>query len=325
MIVPQYWAEARRQHRASGRQVTVRRFGWSDISPEDAQAQAESRADDALAQILSGVKLPRREPRTAYNGAVGVPIREAIVARYDEVIITRNAYGARCLNTPNVFFADIDYQLKPSFRQSCIIFVACVAVAALLTWYVGHIGILVTALLAAVVLWLVISRCLFAWQQLVGGGPEKIARRRVEQFIGRHPEWHVRLYRTPAGLRILAMHQTFDPADPVTQEVFQELGTDPIYALMCANQRCFRARVSPKPWRVGIESHIRPRRATWPFPPERMVQYNRWIENYEGVARDFAACVYVDSLGSTATDPAAELVRELHDELCRATSALPIA
>src|SRR6185503_20645092 len=32
MIVPQYWAEARRRHRDIKRQITVRRFGWSDVS-----------------------------------------------------------------------------------------------------------------------------------------------------------------------------------------------------------------------------------------------------------------------------------------------------
>jgi hypothetical protein len=37
-----------------------------------------------------------------YNGAAGVPIREEIVGRHGETVITRNSYGARCLNMPNV-------------------------------------------------------------------------------------------------------------------------------------------------------------------------------------------------------------------------------
>jgi len=36
-----------------------------------------------------------------------VPIREEIVSRHGDTIITRNSYGARCLNTPNALFADI--------------------------------------------------------------------------------------------------------------------------------------------------------------------------------------------------------------------------
>jgi len=59
--------------------------------------------------VLSGEKLIRREPKIPYKGAAGVPIREEIVSRHGETIITRNAYGARCLNTPNVLFADVRY------------------------------------------------------------------------------------------------------------------------------------------------------------------------------------------------------------------------
>ena len=69
MIVPDHWAEARRQHRARGRQVTVRRFGWSETDPAAAQAMADARADEALARVLAGEKLARREPKRAYNGA----------------------------------------------------------------------------------------------------------------------------------------------------------------------------------------------------------------------------------------------------------------
>jgi hypothetical protein len=75
MIVPQYWAEGRVQHRTEQRQVTVRRFGWSDAS----QAEAHTHA--------------------------GVPIREEILSRHGSAILTRNLYGAQCLNTPDVLFA----------------------------------------------------------------------------------------------------------------------------------------------------------------------------------------------------------------------------
>jgi hypothetical protein len=61
MIVPQYWAEARQQHRAAGKQITVRRFGWSDASQGEAQAHAEQRAGEALSQVLAGAKLARRD------------------------------------------------------------------------------------------------------------------------------------------------------------------------------------------------------------------------------------------------------------------------
>ena len=49
MIVPQYWAESRVHYRKQGRQVTVRRFGWSDTGQADAQANADALRQEALA------------------------------------------------------------------------------------------------------------------------------------------------------------------------------------------------------------------------------------------------------------------------------------
>ncbi|HNB89667.1 MAG TPA: hypothetical protein PLP91_04700, partial [Plasticicumulans sp.] len=107
MIVPAYWAEARRQQRKEGRQITVRRYGWSDASQADAQQHAETRAGEALQRLLAGERLDRREPKQPYNGADGLPIREEIVERHGTAVVTRNSYGARCLNVPDVLFADI--------------------------------------------------------------------------------------------------------------------------------------------------------------------------------------------------------------------------
>ena len=51
MIVPEFWAEARIQQRIDERQITVRRFGWSDASQEEAQANAEVRVGEAFKKI----------------------------------------------------------------------------------------------------------------------------------------------------------------------------------------------------------------------------------------------------------------------------------
>src|SRR5687768_18009586 len=108
MQVPSFWAEARVQHRERGRQVTVRRFGWSDDSVAEAQLHAELRAADALKRILAGEDLPRRDHKVTYGGAEGLPIREEVVARSGSAVLTRNGYGALCLNTPDALFVDVD-------------------------------------------------------------------------------------------------------------------------------------------------------------------------------------------------------------------------
>jgi hypothetical protein len=325
MIVPQYWAEGRLQHRDKSRQVTVRRFGWSDVSQADAQANADARAQAALARLVAGEKIPRREPKIPYNGAAGVPIREEIVARQGETIITRNAYGARCLNTPNVLFADIDFQDRPGMRLIGAVFALLLLAAVAIGWTLHSKWYGIGAAVLAVIVGYGISKRLNSLALQAKGGVEGAVRGRIATFIAAHPDWHLRLYRTPAGMRVLAMHRTFDPAEPAVADCFRALGADPIYARMCLNQHCFRARVSPKPWRIGIAAHMRPSPGVWPVNPERLPDRNRWIEAYEHAARDYASCRFVEDVGSGAVAPEAQAVQVLHDELCQATGAAPIA
>lgn len=116
MLIPYYWAEARLQNKSAGKQVTVRRWGWSDASQVDAQALADQRAQDALQRVLSGESLHRRESKNSYGGDEGVPIREEVVSRHGENVVTRNVYGSLCLNAPRVLFADIDAQWPYALR-----------------------------------------------------------------------------------------------------------------------------------------------------------------------------------------------------------------
>jgi len=325
MIVPQYWAEARLQQRVKNRQVTVRRFGWSDASQQDAQADADARAEEALRRILAGETLLRREPKRAYNGAAGVPIREEILARHGETVITRNAYGAHCLNTPNVLFVDVDFLDAPGgwlwlWVAAALVFGAAAAGWALHSWRLGLVVGLFSLLLSGL-----IAAALHRLYLRLAGGPERLARRRIAAFSRKHPDWHLRVYRTPAGFRLLAMQRTFDPLEPAVARCFKALGADPLYARMCRNQHCFRARVSPKPWRIGIGSHLKPRPGIWPVDPSKMPERTRWIETYESAAAAYAACRFVEALGSGDTDPAARAVQILHDDLCRAASPAPIA
>lgn len=325
MIVPRYWAEARVRERAAKRQVTVRRFGWSHASEAEAQAHAESRAADALRRILAGEKLLRREPKLPYNGAQGVPIREEIVNEHEATVITRNAYGARCLNTPNVLFVDIDFDTAPAGQPVLLTTVILLAIALAIGWIMRSgllaFGLSVLALLTPIAVFTLARRSLTRLQ----GGPEQQARKRVEDYLRAHPRAHLRLYRTPAGLRVLAMHKTFDPREPAVADCFKALGADPIYARMCTNQNCFRARVSAKPWRIGVTEHLRPRPGVWPVKPERLPARRQWIEAYEKAAQGFAACRFIEALGPAAHTLATRSVQTLHDELCRANSDLPIA
>jgi len=323
MIVPQFWAEARIRDRVGGRQVTIRRFGWSDISQTEAQRHAEDRAREAMDRVRAGQSIHRRDLKRAYNGSEGVPIREEVVSRYGETVITRNSYGALCLNTPSVLFADIDFPVN----VGCVLYfflVPMLMAALAFGWYMRSWLYGILAGIAAVF----VARLLAIWflemQVHLAGGREALARRRLEGFLSAHPDWYVRLYRTPAGLRVLVLSQTFDPSDPRVAEFFRALDTDPIYVRMCQRQHCFRARVSPKPWRIGIPHHMKPRPGVWPVDPKRLPQRQAWIEAYERAAEGYASCQFIAALGSGRVDPAAAEVQRWHDELSKANRSLPM-
>jgi hypothetical protein len=329
MIIPQYWAEARLQRRDRKRQLTVRRFGWSDISLEDAQAHADKRVGEALNRAMAGEPVPRRERRVAYNGSEGVPIREQIVKRDGDTVITRNGYGALCLNTPNVFFADIDFAPHAPSARIVLASVLLVFAAVAAALYFGFAMNVVLSLSSAFFASLLIGVPLPGWVVRIGtalrGGAEKVAMERVRHFVAARPEWCVRLYRTPAGLRLLALHRTFEPREADTVAAFEALGADPTYTRMCLNQNCFRARVSPKPWRIGMQRLRPPYSAAWRPEQAELPSRRAWIAAYDRASAGYAACRYLETLGSGTPHRDADRVRRLHDLMCQAERDLPLA
>jgi len=324
MIVPDFWAEARRQQRTSRKQVTVRRYGWSTVSQDDAQRMAETRADEALRRIVSGERLQRREPKVAYNGAAGVPIREEVLARHGEEVITRNAYGAHCLNSPNALFADIDF--APDASWPAIVAFAALAVASVATGWMLHswgatFGLLFVSLFAAAPVAGLFTRLFVAAR----GGSERIARAQIADFIAGNPSWNLRLYRTPAGYRVLATQQPFAANVDEVRRFFAAVSADPVYVRMCSNQGCFRARLTAKPWRMGLSAPMRPRPGVWPVRPEASAARNAWIAVYEAKAKAYAACRYIESMGSGLVHESLKSVIDLHDRESRALSDAELA
>lgn len=334
MIIPNYWAEARLQHREGRRRVTVRRFGWSDESVDAAQAHADARVREAMDRVLAGEDLPRLERRAAYNGADGVPIREQIVDRHGDNVITRNSYGALCLNTPDVLFADMDVgEDEDDFRHGYLVLIAGTIVFTGALWLAGMqnlMAAIVIGFVSAWALWWLVDEL---YTRLVARPRAHLRRERwdalalarIREFAGANPHWRLRVYRTPAGFRLLAMHRTFDPRDPEVQACFDALGVDSTYARMCHNQRCFRARISPKPWRIGLQRLRAPYAAAWQAGHAELPERHRWISAYDAKASRFASCRFVETLGQGGEAPEAVAVREVHDLFCRADSDLPLA
>jgi hypothetical protein len=326
MIIPQYWAEHRIQEKRGGRQVTVRRWGWSDVGEGEARVMAETRVKEAIARVWAGESLRRREPLETYGNEDGMPIREEVVSRFPHAVITRNGYGSLCLNTPRVLFADVDATFRDPLRVhpgGCLLLVLtgiALGIWQQSVWMGALVGIGVPWL------WFAVNRRIRA-----GRRPRLEEEARAERlegiraFSASHPDWHLRVYETPAGFRLLAMHEVFEPRGKETKTALETMNSDRRFVTLCVLQNCFRARVSPKYWRMGYHPAESLPKSKWPFPSEHLVRRRQWIEGYDRIAGGFASCRFLERLGSSRVHPEAEEVRKVHDELCRSEASLPLA
>jgi hypothetical protein len=321
MIVPEFWAEAKRRCTINNRTISVKRFGWSDTDQQAAQLLADQRLEQAVADLQAGKTINRQEHKTAYNGAEGVPIREEIIARAGDAVITRNGYGARCLNVPDVLFGDVDiYETGPGAGLQLSIFLVLLIVSAAIVFFTGApwfvlFSVVLTPLIAMQ----------FTGKRNQSSALEQTALTRIENFSKANPSWYMRVYKTPMGFRVLVMHAPFQAHSDEVINFFKSIGVDDIYQKMCLNQNCFRARVSAKPWRIGIAEHLRPGSGIWPVRADKLPQRQAWVNTYEATAEKFAACRFLAEFGSGNTHQKAEQIRDLHDELCKSLMDLPIA
>lgn len=328
--IPEFWAEARLVATVQGKRRPVRRFGWSNDSQQAAQDHADQRALAAIAELQAGRRVKAREPKLKYGDEV-LPIREEVLARNGDDVVTRNVYGARCLNEPDVLFADLDHSgrlptaIENLFSNVCVVLSLGPIFAAPVLFWFGHfglaIGIALSAWLTAILLQLLRTR-------LRSNPANKAAEverthQRVLAFVAATPRVRVAVYATPNGTRLLLLHRTFDPTSAEVAAIFTQLRSDPAYARLCKLQGCFRARVSAKPWRIGL-ARMAPH-CIWPVPLEQLGEREDWVAEYEHKALGYAACHFVQELGDGPSDPRCRAVQKMHDELCRARSGLPIA
>lgn len=265
-------------------------WGWSDRNMAEAEQRARRSADTLVARIRSGERLPDR-----YGYGSDRPLREEIVGehgtpgREDSAVVTRNAYGALVLNAARVMFIDVDLPTGPAAGK---------AGPGLLDSIIG----------------------------LFRGRPasppptaspaastpsEQAIIDRVGGWVARNPDWGFRVYRTAAGVRLLATHDTFDPTGSEASEVMKALGSDPLYMRLCRAQECFRARLTPKPWRVGIQAPLF--RHPWAGTNAEGAA-RRWLADYAKACEKAATCHLITKLGSSRiAQPVASIIR-IHDD-----------
>ena len=152
------------------------------------------------------------------------------------------------------------------------------------------------------------------------GSPKERAIARVEEWVERNPGAGFRIYETPAGLRLLATDGVLDPESDESDALLKSLRSDPLYRRLCRAQRCYRARLSAKPWRVGVDRN--PVR----FPEDATRDLHRaWCERYDPIAAGYAACRFVKQVGLDSRITEIEQVIALHDEHSGARRTKPLA
>lgn len=178
----------------------------------------------------------------------------------------------------------------------------------------------------------------------------------IQKRVIHHPNERFRLYETPAGFRLIAIHDTILPSDDVVTEWFTYFHADANYVRLCQTQQCFRARLTAKPWRMNevnehkLEKQI-PAKNFWfiDLEPDNASldemdeeEYNnfenqqaelaarqQWIENYDKFAKNYRACRYVKSFGNKQNNNslAAKTINEFiawHDDVCQVDKDLPM-
>ncbi|BBO36502.1 hypothetical protein [Lacipirellula parvula] len=289
MQVARFWATEKAVGlNSQGVEVETSAWGWSSDSLEEAQARAKATAASVV-RWLSSDRDESLPSQSEYQYLVDRPPCEQLLEEFQDdagetaALITRNKYGSLVLNCRDLMFVDVDFP-SPSFWR---------------------------------VLW-----CKFRGQPVRPTPKEAAARERVQQWRLANRQYSTRLYETAAGLRLIIVDRMLSAESDESRKILRELGSDPLYQKLCQTQSCFRARLSPKPWRLGVAA-----------PPKRFPffangdegGFRQWIETYEQASASAASCKLIDVSGPPRVDPALAPLLELHDAMTKATSGLRLA
>jgi hypothetical protein len=145
---------------------------------------------------------------------------------------------------------------------------------------------------------------------------------RIDAWSAKNPQWGWRVYRTFAGFRLLATNGLFVPDSLETEAVFEALGSDPLYRVLCKVQKCFRARLTPKPWRCDMQApNVR-----WPWASdEDSRNFSDWQNVYEQKIKNYSTCQLVKTIGNPLVHHSVQPIIDLHDKLSCIHTDLPLA
>lgn len=125
-----------------------------------------------------------------------------------------------------------------------------------------------------------------------------------------------RIYETTKGIRVIG--KTYlDPTSRRAESIMRKLAVDWIYIHLSRRQQCYRARLTPKPYRMKIPTI----RVKTPMVCETQ-EYHEWSNIYEKASQQYSVVKLMKTLGNDfSTDPAIKL----HDTVCNTYKELTLA
>jgi hypothetical protein len=127
----------------------------------------------------------------------------------------------------------------------------------------------------------------------------------------------IRVYETHSGVRLIIGLRDMDPKSPDAMKLMRSFNADRLYAALCARQNCYRARLTPKPYRIGMK----PMRLRYPYDDRDRDFIDGWIREYDARSEGYSSCRLVRVQGRDVVTPSVQL----HDRRTRAESGLPLA
>jgi hypothetical protein len=125
-----------------------------------------------------------------------------------------------------------------------------------------------------------------------------------------------RIYETANGIRVIGK-QYFDPTDSRHAKLLQLFGVDLLYVQLSQKQQCYRARLTPKPYRIKSRTI----KIGSPLDCETE-NYQEWETEYAAKSAQFSVVKLVKTIG---VDFTADAVIALHDKLCNIAQNRPLA
>lgn len=287
MKIPKYWAKsAQTVTNPDDRAFALAIWQWSDSSFQEAKQQADTRLADIARKVLAGEELNRY----SYGER---PLREEINkvvqgdAGQELGVITRNRYGALVLNAARALFIDIDF---PTTNAG--------------------------ATLANSI------KQLFGAKKTPTVTPEQTVVENIRVWCDQRRDLGMVVYRTAGGARCLVTTDVFEPGQPAANEILNGLKSDPLYIKLCQSQGCFRARLTPKPWRCDMDTP--PTEFPWQDNAAE-TKYRQWEQQYDRTISNYTTCRKLQQFGPQTVHPDVARIMQIHDELACTDPNLSLA